>query len=231
MFTIYMIVAIGWFYDAIATTALGEILNIFTTQESQFQWFVFDSALVKLTTLFVAPIFVFDAISGDRHQERLGLYLSRPISRTQHVLVRTLSAFVAFGIVYLPLISLGYLQFTTIVPGLTPGPYFATSFLLYLLAFFSMSVGIFISVVSKNNMVSFLATFGIMSFAMLPNAMKYSMPAMETAAIATPHYYATYFIKPGNLDALSYIGIMLVMILFCLPFLYLAIWRFNKEDL
>lgn len=230
LFSIYMVTMIAYIYDRLPDTFF-ELIRLFTEDSGlEFQWFLFDNGLSKAVTIFVAPLFIFDAVSGDRSDDRFGLMLARPITRTQYMLMKLLSAFFAFGIVFLPIMALGYPVFVDIVETLTPASYFGTILLLYLLAFFTLCVGLLISTLTKNTLVSFLALFGLMAIIMLPNASKYSSEALEKAAMATPHYYATYFTSHA-MDALTYIGFAIVIVLFSLPFLFLTIWKFKKESL
>jgi len=189
-----------------------------------------DNFLSKLITLFIAPIFIFDAISGDRGDERLGLILSKPITRAQYLLMRLLSASFAFGIVFLPILALGFPAFKNIVPTLTLESYFGTSLLVYLLGFFSMSVGILVSTLTRRSVISFIAMFGLMAFFMLPNAMKYTSDTLSSIAMATPHYYATYFTS-RPFDALLCVGFAALIILFSLPFILVTVWKFKKGNL
>jgi len=230
LFSIFMITMVALAFDKLPQ-AFFELLRLFTPNpDLQFQWFLFDNSLSKLITLFIAPIFIFDAVSGDRSDERLGLMLSKPITRMQYLLMKQLSASFAFGIIFLPTMALGYPAFTNIVHTLTPTSYFGTSILVYLLGVFTMSVGLLVSTLTKKSIVSFIAMFGLMSFLMLPNAMKYSSDALDSIAMATPHYYATYFTSQP-FDALLCAGFAVVIILFSLPFILVTIWKFRKESL
>lgn len=230
LFSVFMVAMAAFIFDKLPP-AFFELLKLFTPDpDLQFQWFLFDSSLSKLITLFIAPIFIFDAISGDRGDERLGLMLSRPITRTQYLLVRLLSTSLAFGLVFLPTMALGYPAFTSIVPTLTPASYFGTAILVYLLGFFTMSVGLLVSTVTKRSIVSFIAMFGLMAFLMLPNGMKYSSDALSGIAMATPHYYATYFTS-RPFDGLLCAGFALLIVLFSVPFVLAAVWKFRKESL
>ena len=56
------------------------------------------------------------------------------------------------------------------------------------------------------------------------------LDAMMTLAKITPHYYASYF-TTNDVTAGLYMGHILVIILFSIPFLALAIMKFRKEDL
>jgi len=230
LFSVFMVAMIGYIYDKLPP-AIFELFRLFTSDPGlQFQWLLFDNSLSKLITLFVAPIFIFDAVSGDRSDERFGLLLARPITRTQYLLTKLLSASLAFGIIFLPTMAIGYPAFMSIVPTLTPMSYFGTSILIYLLAFFTMSVGLLVSTLTKKSIVSFIAMFGLMAIIMMPNAMKYSSGAINDLAMATPHYYATYFTS-HVFDALVCVGFAVIIILFSLPFLFVTIWRFKKESL
>lgn len=229
-FSIFMIAMAAFVYDRLPQ-AFFELLKLFTPNpDLQFQWFLFDNSLSKLITLFIAPIFIFDAIAGDRADERLGLILSRPITRTQYLLMKLFSASLAFGIIFLPTMALGYPIFTNIVPALSPASYFGTSILVYLLGFFTMSVGLLVSTLTKRRIVSFMAMFGLMAFLMLPNAMKYTSDALSGLAMATPHYYATYFTS-RPFDALLCAGFAVLIVLFSLPFILVTTWKFRKESL
>lgn len=230
LFSIAMISMIAFVFDKLPP-AFFEILRLFTTDPAlQFQWLLFDNALSKLITLFIAPIFIFDAISGDRGDDRLGLMLSRPISRTRFLLVKLLSSTLAFGIIFLPVMVLAYPVFTANILALGPVTYFATSLLVFLLAFFAMSVGLLVSTITKRSIVSFIAMFGLMTFLMLPNASKYTSDEMNSLAMATPHYYATYFTSHA-FDVASCIVYAVVILLFSLPTLIVTILKFGREDL
>jgi ABC-type transport system involved in multi-copper enzyme maturation permease subunit len=230
IFSIFMITMVASVYNKLPQ-AFFELLKLFTPNpDLQFQWFLFDNSLSKLITIFIAPIFIFDAISGDRGDERLGLMLSRPISRTQYLLMKLLSASLAFGIIFLPTMALGFFAFKNIVPTLTPVSYFGSSILVYLLGFFTMSVGLLVSTLTKRSIVSFMAMFGLMAFLMLPNAMKYTSDALNDIAMATPHYYATYFTS-RPFDPLLCVGFAILIVLFSLPFILVAVWKFRKESL
>ncbi len=230
LFSVFVIAMVAFAYDKMPQ-AFFELLKLFTPNpDLQFQWFLFDNSLSKLITLFIAPIFIFDAVSGDRGDERFGLMLSRPITRTQYLLVKLLSATLAFGIIFLPTMALGYPAFTKIVPTLTPASYFGTSLLVFLLGFFTMSVGLLVSTITKRSIVSFIAMFSVMAFFMLPNSLKYSSDALSSIAMATPHYYATYFTS-RPFDGLLCAGFAGLIVLFSLPFILVAVWRFGKESL
>jgi len=230
LLSIFMIAMAASVYNQLPP-AFFELLKLFTPNpDLQFQWFLFDNFLSKLITLFIAPIFIFDAISGDRGDERLGLILSKPITRAQYLLMRLLSASFAFGIVFLPILALGFPAFKNIVPTLTLESYFGTSLLVYLLGFFSMSVGILVSTLTRRSVISFIAMFGLMAFFMLPNAMKYTSDTLSSIAMATPHYYATYFTS-RPFDALLCVGFAALIILFSLPFILVTVWKFKKENL
>jgi len=230
LFSIFMVAMVALVFDKLPQ-AFFELLKLFTPNpDLQFQWFLFDNSISKLITLFIAPIFIFDAISGDRNDDRFGLMLSRPITRTQYLLMRLFSASLAFGIIFIPTIALGYPAFTNIVPTLTPVSYFGTTILVYLLGFFTMSVGLLVSTLTKKSIVSFIAMFGVMAFFMLPNAMKYSSDTLSDIAMATPHYYATYFTS-RPFDGLSCAGFAVVIVLFSLPFILVTTWKFRKESL
>lgn len=231
--SIYMVIAGAYLLDALggAGTVYGELLAIFNANpDMRFQWFFFDGALSKLITLFVAPLFIFDAVSGDKKGERVGILLSRPISRVQYMLLNLVSATLAFGIVFFGTMIPGYFMIQPQVPELTAGAYLATTTLMFLLGFFALCVALLISTVARSNLVSFIATFGLFSFLMLPNAMKYSSDALMYAAKATPHYYSTYF-TTNSIDVGLYIAFAVVILLFALPFLVLAIIKFWKDDL
>jgi ABC-type transport system involved in multi-copper enzyme maturation permease subunit len=230
LFSVFIIVMAASAFDKLPQ-AFFELLKLFTLNpDLQFQWFLFDNSLSKLVTLFIAPIFIFDAISGDRSDERLGLMLSRPITRVQYLMVKLFSASLAFGIIFLPIMALGYPAFTNIVPTLTPASYFGTSILVYLLGFFTMSVGLLVSTLTKRSIVSFIAMFGVMVFFMLPNALKYSSDSLDSIAMATPHYYATYFTS-RPFDAPLCVGFAVVIVLFALPFILASALKFRKENL
>jgi ABC-type transport system involved in multi-copper enzyme maturation permease subunit len=212
-------------------SVIGELVQLFNDNpEYKFQWMFFDGALSKLVTLFVAPLFVFDAVSGDRTGERLGLLLSRPITRTQYMLVNLFSASLAFGIVFFGIMVPAFFMISPSIPELTFGSYMATAVLMYFLGFFTIGFILLISTLSKSNLISFIASFGIMSIFMTPNASKYTSDAMLAIAKFTPHYYATYFtthaVEPG-----MYLLCAAVIILMALPFIALAIFKFRREDL
>ncbi|MFH0816676.1 MAG: ABC transporter permease subunit [Methanobacteriota archaeon] len=233
LFSLWMVLAVAYLYDSVmgSGSALGELVDVFSTNpQSEIQWFLFDSGLTKLVTLFVAPMFVFDAVSGDRSKERLGMILSRPITRRDYILSKLAGASVAFGIIFFSVMALGFPLYQQKVPELDAGAYFATVALMYLLGVFSMCVVLMLSVLSRNNLISFIAAFGIMSVFMLPNASKYSSSAFMEAAKLTPHYYATYF-TTHNLDALLYAGFALAIVAFSIPFLAISVWKFKGEDL
>jgi len=230
LFSAYMMIMVAVIYDKLPETFF-ELIRVFTNDpELQFHWLFFDNAISKAVTIFVAPILIFDAVSGDRSDDRFGLILSRPITRTQYLLTKLISTFLAFGLVFMPVMALGYPAFDSILDTISPVSYFGTSLLLYLLAFFTLCVGLLISTLTKNSLVSFLVILGLMSFIMLPNASKYSSEAMEDAAMATPHYYATYFTSHA-MDGLTYIVFAIVIMLFSLPILFFTIWKFKKESL
>jgi ABC-type transport system involved in multi-copper enzyme maturation permease subunit len=230
LFSVFMIGMAAFAFDKLPA-AFFELIKLFTPDPNlQFQWFLFDSSMSKLITLFIAPIFIFDAVSGDRGDDRLGLMLSKPISRTQYLAVKLLSASLAFGIIYLPTIALGYPAFAGIVQSLTPTSYFGTAILVYLLGFFTLSVGLLVSTLTKRSVVSFIAMFGVMAVLMLPNSMKYTSDTLDNVAMTTPHYYATYFTShpfDGGLCA----GFAVMIILFSIPFIQIAVWKFRMENL
>jgi ABC-type transport system involved in multi-copper enzyme maturation permease subunit len=230
LFSFYFIGIVAWMYNDLPP-AFFELYTLFTSEPGlQFQWFFFDNALTKMVTIFVAPIFIFDAVSGDRDGERFGLMLSRPINRTQYMFMKLISAFLAFTVVFLITMVVGYPIFRNIVANLSLTSYFGTVFLIILLGFFAMCVTLLISTLMKKNLVSFIVTFGVMAFLMMPNAMKFTSPTFDNVAMATPHWYATYFTSHG-MDTFLFIGFAVVIILFSLPFLWLSIWRFKKADL
>ena len=233
LMSIYMVVAGAYLIDTLmeSSTVYGELINIFNDNpDMRFQWFFFDGAVVKLVTLFTAPLFIFDAISGDKKGERIGILLSRPITRIQYMLINLASATLAFGIMFFGTLVPGYFAIRPQVPELTAGAYFATCGLLFLLGFFTLCVALFISTISKSNLISFIISFGLFSFFMLPNVMKYNSDGMLALAKITPHYYATYF-TTHDVTAGSYIGYAVIIILLSLPFLALAIMKFQNEDL
>jgi ABC-type transport system involved in multi-copper enzyme maturation permease subunit len=228
----YMAMASAFFLDAFIAegSVIGELMELFNDNpEFKFLW-MFESALTKLVTLFVAPLFVFDAVSGDRSGERLGLILSRPITRTQYMVVNLASSTLAFGIVFLGIMTPAFLFISPKVPELTFTAYMATVFLMYLLGFFTIAFVLMLSTFSKSNLISFIASFGIMSFLMVPNASKYSSDAFMAISKLTPHYYATYFtthaVEPG-----LYLLFAAIIVLFAIPFIALAIFKFRREDL
>lgn len=230
LFSVFMLAMIGAVFDKLPP-AFFEILKLFASDPGvQFQWLMFDNSLSKLITLFIAPMFIFDAISGDRGDDRFGMMLSRPITRTEYLLMKLFSATLAFGIIFLPTMALGYPVFTSIVSTLTPASYFGTSILIFLLAFFTMSVGLLVSEMTKRSIVSFIAMFGLMAVLMMPNASKYTSDAINDLAMFTPHYYATYFTSQP-FDGLLCAGFAVVILLFSLPFITLSIWKFRKESL
>ena len=230
LFSIFMLVMVAYIYDKLPP-AFFELITIFTSDPSlQFQWLFFDNFMSKLITLFVAPMLIFDAISGDRASERFGIMLARPITRTQYLLMKLFSASLVFGIVFLPIVALGYPVFMSIVHTLTLEGYFGTAVLVYLLAFFTMSVGILVSTLTKKAVVSFIAMFGVMAVFMMPNATKYTSDALNSLSMATPHYYATYF-SSHAFDAATFAVYAVVVVLFSIPFIVATIWRFGKEDL
>jgi ABC-type transport system involved in multi-copper enzyme maturation permease subunit len=232
-FAVFMLLAGAFFLDAFMQqgTVFGELMDLFLAKpDFKFQWIFFDSALSKLVTLFVAPLFVFDAVSGDKSGERIGLLLSRPLSRTQYMLVNLASATLAFGTVFFSVMLPGYFLIRQGVPQLTIEAYLATCVLMFLLGFFTICLVLLISTLSKRNIVSFIASFGVMAFFMTPNASKYSSDALMDLAKATPHYYATYFTTHA-VDPGLYALYAVVIILFSLPFLGLAILKFRGEDL
>jgi len=233
LFTIYMLIAIVYFLDEFMSsgTVIGELVALFNARpDLQFQWAFFDSGMSKLVTIFVAPLFVFDSISGDRSGERLGLILSRPISRTQYIIINLVSGLLAFGIVYFGVLIPGYWAISPSVPELELGAYLSTMVLMYMLGAVTMTAVMLLSSISKSNLISFIAAFGAMSFFMLPNAMKYSSDVFMDLARATPHYYATYF-TTNDIEVGQYILHAVLILLFTIPFLALTIWKFGKEDL
>jgi ABC-type transport system involved in multi-copper enzyme maturation permease subunit len=233
LMSVYMLVAGAYFLDALmeAGTVTGELYALFIDRpEMKFQWFFFDGALSKLVTIFVAPLFIFDAVSGDRSGERMGIVLSRPITRVRYMLFHLVSATLAFGIVFFGTLLPGYFLIQPQVPELTAGAYLATTVLMFLLGFFALCVALLVSTLARSNLVSFIVSFGLFSFLMLPNASKYSSDALLNLAKATPHYYSTYF-TTNNLEAGLFIAYAVVVVLFALPFLALAIFKFRKEDL
>ena len=233
LIALYMALAGAYFMDLFMQegSVIGALMELFNDNpEYQFQWMFFDSALSKLVTLFVAPLFIFDAVSGDRSGERLGLLLSRPITRARYMLVNLFSAALAFGIVFFGIMLPAFLLISPSIPELTFTSYLATAVLMYLLGVFTISLVLLLSTLSKSNLISFIASFGIMSLFMTPNASKYSSDAMMSVAKFTPHYYATYFtthaVEPG-----MYLLCIAVIILMALPFLALAILKLRSEDL
>ena len=233
MFTVYMMGAIVFFLDEFMAsgTVIGELVALFNARpDLQFQWAFFDSGMSKLVTLFVAPLFIFDSISGDKSGERTGLILARPISRVQYLMINLVSAILAFGIVYFGVLSPGYWAISPSVPELEMGAYFSTMVLMFLLGIVAMSGVMLISAFAKSNLVSFIASFGVMSVFMLPNAMKYSSQAYMDVARATPHYYATYF-TTNDITGGDYVLHAVIVLLFAVPFLALTIMKFGKEDL
>ncbi|MCK4717063.1 MAG: ABC transporter permease subunit [Thermoplasmata archaeon] len=237
LFSFYFIGAIAWMLPTI-TEQGGVIAEIWKTFSSDlaFSWLLFDGALSKLVSIFIAPLFVFDAISGDKTGERMPIIMSRPITRTQYVLMKLSSGMLAFTLLFLPIMGIGYFVFSGLVEGgLDVANYFATCILFVALAFFCMAVCLLISALVKKNLVSFLAAFGLMSIAMTANASKNTSDALLASAQLTPHYYATYFAspfpEPHDLEIMPFLGCLVVIILFALPFLYLTILKFKKEDL
>ncbi|MCK5039180.1 MAG: hypothetical protein KAS16_08795 [Thermoplasmata archaeon] len=233
LMSVYMVVAGAYLIDMLmeSSTIYGELINLFNDRpDLRFQWFFFDGALTKLVTLFTAPLFVFDAVCGDKKAERIGILLSRPISRVQYMFINLGSAILAFSILFFGALGPGYFAIQPQVPELTAGAYFGTAGLLWLLGVFTLCVALLISTMVKSNLLSFIISFGLFSFYMLPNTMKYNSDAMLAAAKITPHYYATYF-TTNDVTAGLYIGHALVIIIMCLPFLALAIWKFKSEDL
>ena len=233
LMSIYMVVAGAYLIDSLmeAGTVTGELYTLFNDNpDMRFQWFFFDGAMIKLITLFTAPLFIFDAVSGDKKGERVGILLSRPITRTQYMMVNLASATLAFGILYFGTLIPGYFAIHPQVPELTAGAYFATCGLMFLIGFFTLCVALLISTISKSNLVSFIIAFGLFSFLMLPNVMIYNSDALMNLAMVTPHYYATYF-TTNDITGGLYIAHALVILLFSLPFLALAILKFRNEDL
>jgi ABC-type transport system involved in multi-copper enzyme maturation permease subunit len=230
LFSVFMVTMMAFVYDKLPP-AFFELFRLFTSDpDLQLQWLLFDNSLSKLITLFLAPMLIFDAVSGDRADDRFGLMLSRPMTRAQYQSIKLLSAFLAFGAIFLLTMAIGFPVFTSISPTLTPISYFGTSVLICLLAFFTMSVGILVSTLTRKSIVSFIALFGLMSVLMLPNAMKYTSGSFNDVAMATPHYYATYFTSHA-FDPFLCAGYAVIIVLFSLPFILAAIWKFNKEDL
>ncbi len=233
LMSVYMLVAGAYFLDSLmeAGTVTGELYALFIDRpDLQFQWFFFDGAMSKLVTIVLAPLFIFDAVSGDRTGERIGLVLSRPITRPTYMLIHLVSAILAFGVIFLGVLIPGYFLIHPQVPELTASAYLATTVLMYLLGFFALCVALLISTLVKSNLVSFIASFGLFSFLMMPNALKYTSDVMVDVAKFTPHYYATYF-TTHNLEGGLFIAYAVVIILFSLPFLALAILRIRNEDL
>ena len=230
-----MVIAGAYLIDALmaSSTVYGELITLFNNRpDLRFQWFFFDGALMKLVTIFTAPLFIFDAVSGDKKGEKIGILLSRPITRVQYMIINLASATLAFGILFFGTLIPGYFMIQPQVPDLTFGAYLATCGLLFLLGFFVLCVTLLISTISKSNLISFIMAFGLFSLLMLPNAMKYNSDAMMSLAKITPHYYASYFTTiEGSVTAGLYLGHVLVIILFSVPFLALAIMKFRKEDL
>jgi len=232
-FMAFIVLAGAYFLDAFtqAGTVIGELVKIFEGHpEFEFGWLFFDGTLTKLVTLFVAPIFAFDAVSGDRSGERLGLLLSRPLSRSQYMLVNLASSTLAFGTVFFAVMLPGYVLISPGVPELAAGAYVATCALMFLLGFFAICFALMVSTLVKSNLVSFVATFGSMAVLMTPNAMKYTSDGLMELAKATPHYYATYFtthaVEPG-----LYALCAVIIVVFSLPFLALAVLKLQREDL
>jgi len=127
LFSAYMMIMVAVIYDKLPETFF-ELIRVFTNDpELQFHWLFFDNAISKAVTIFVAPILIFDAVSGDRSDDRFGLILSRPITRTQYLLTKLISAFLAFGLVFLPIMALGYPAFNSILDTISPVSYFGTS--------------------------------------------------------------------------------------------------------
>ena len=233
LMSIYMVIAGAYLIDVLmeSSTVYGELITLFNNRpDMQFQWFFFDGALMKLVTIFTAPLFIFDAVSGDKKGERIGILLSRPITRVQYMLINLISATLAFGIIFFGTLIPGYFAIQPQVPDLTLGAYLATCSLMFLLGFFALGVTLLISTISKSNLISFIMAFGLFSFLMLPNAMKYNSDTFMSLAKATPHYYASYF-TTHDITAGYYVGYAVLIVVFALPFLALAIMKFNKEDL
>ena len=233
LMSIYMVIAGAYLIDVLmeSSTVYGELITLFNNRpDMQFQWFFFDGALMKLVTIFTAPLFIFDAVSGDKKGERIGILLSRPITRVQYMLINLISATLAFGIIFFGTLIPGYFAIQPQVPDLTLGAYLATCSLMFLLGFFALCVTLLISTISKSNLISFIMAFGLFSFLMLPNAMKYNSDTFMDLAKATPHYYASYF-TTHDITAGLYVGYVLLILLFGIPFLALAIMKFQKEDL
>ncbi len=233
LMSIYMIVIGAYMMDALmeAGTVTGELYTLFMDNpDMKFQWFFFDGALIKMVTMFTAPLFIFDAVSGDKKGERIGILLSRPITRVQYMIINLASAILAFGIVFFGTMIPGYFSIQPQVPGLTIEAYMATTGLMFLLGVFALCLALFISTISKSNLISFIMVFGTFSFLMLPNAMKYNSDAFLALSKATPHYYASYF-TTHDVTAGSYIAYAVIIILLSLPFLALSIMKFRNEDL
>ena len=233
LMSIYMVTAGAYLMDALmeAGTVTGELYTLFMDNpDMKFQWFFFDGALTKLVTMFTAPLFIFDAVCGDKKGEKIGILLSRPITRIQYMFINLGSATLAFSIIFFGTLIPGYLAIHPQIPELTAGAYFATCILMFLLGVFALCVALFISTFAKSNLISFIMAFGVFSFLMLPNALKYNSDGMMSLAKITPHYYATYF-TTHDVTAGLYIGHALAIILLCLPFLVLAIMKFRNEDL
>ncbi len=233
LMSVYMVIAGAYLIDVLmeSSTVYGELIELFNSRpDLRFQWFYFDGALTKLVTLFTAPLFIFDAVCGDKKAERIGILLSRPITRVQYMIINLGSATLAFSILFFGTLIPGYFAIQPQVPELSAGAYFATTGLMFLLGFFTLCVALLISTFAKSNLVSFIIAFGLFSFLMLPNTMKYNSDAMLALAKITPHYYATYF-TTHDVTAGLYLGHILAIILLSLPFLVLAIWKFKSEDL
>ena len=233
LMSIYMVIAGAYLIDVLteSSTVYGELITLFNNRpDMQFQWFFFDGALMKLVTMFTAPLFIFDSVSGDKKGERIGILLSRPITRSQYMLINLISATLAFGILFFGTLIPGYFAIQPQVPDLTFSAYLATCGLMFLLGFFVLCVALLISTISKSNLISFIIAFGLFSFMMLPNAMKYNSDTFMSLAKATPHYYASYF-TTHDITAGHFVGYAVLIVLFALPFLALAIMKFRKEDL
>lgn len=231
LFTLFMV----FFTPYVYKNSPPELFNLLAywvreRPELLFSWFWFDNALTKMCTILVAPIFVFDSISGERGSGTLEIYLSKPIERKSYILTKIISASIIFGIIYFFSMAVAYFYFGYQDIALSAERFVITAFLLWLLSVFTMSVGVLISLLTKKSVTSFLAIFGLMAILIVPSASKYTSDFLEEISKLTPHYYATYF-AVETIEPLTVAAYILIILIFAAIPAVLAILKFRREDI
>ena len=171
--TVFFLVVTGfnfWFLVNLMASAKGAGAQVLTQ--------LFGSLFFWIPLLVVVPVLTMRLVAEEQRQGTYETLVTAPITETQLVLAKHAGAMTLFVLMWAPTLSYAYIlerfstESTPMDPGALAGGYAGT----FLVGGFFIAVGLLCSALTRNQVVSALACFAVMSLIFITGFLPYISP-------------------------------------------------------